>query len=484
MEKNRINKLSFYESVISSGFDVRSGAFAVLNSNIQMCLNEYGEFESTALSESAFEDPMLREVSAMTSSVNEDDVASELFGAVAGIKYREVIGYYSGLYAGHVVEGDFRKNASSGGLTTWILKELFEKDLIDGVVHVKKTGQGSELLFEYGISNSVEEILASSKSRYYPAEFSKVITEVKSRQGRFAFVGIPSILFELRLLCRVDPEVNKKIKYMFGLICGHQKSTKYAESIGWQFGIAPGHLTDIDFRKKVPGLPASSYSTELTGLVNGVERTVSRFQDDIFVSNWGHGMFKTKFSDFTDDALNETADVSLGDAWLPEYVHDSGGNNVLIVRNPDIQRIIEEGVFNGQVNLDQISEQTVLDSQKGLINHTRNELPYRISKYDENGLWRPRKRVTADIEEITTHKRKVQDSRARIQELSSRAYKEAVFSGNWSQFEKIMVPEVEAYSRLYRKMRLKRSWANGPFWVIRKLGSKLSHKWQKWQKKA
>lgn len=40
-----------------------------------------------------------------------------------------------------------------------------------------------------------------------------------------------------------------------------------------------------------------------------------------------------KACDFCDDVFAETADIALGDAWLPEYVQDGNGTNVVVTRN-------------------------------------------------------------------------------------------------------------------------------------------------------
>ncbi|MCG3561936.1 DEAD/DEAH box helicase, partial [Klebsiella pneumoniae] len=58
--------------------------------------------------------------------------------------------------------------------------------------------------------------------------------------------------------------------------------------------------------------------------------------------------------DFTDDVMNETADITLGDAWLPEYTMDSEGNNIVIIRNPIIKRIVEKALTEGRIKLDEI----------------------------------------------------------------------------------------------------------------------------------
>ena len=259
------------------------------------------------------------------------------------------------LYAGHVSEGQYRENASSGGMGTWIFKELFERDLIDGVIHVKENqDKNSSVLFKYDISRSIEEIKAGSKTKYYPVEFSEVLKLVKEVPGRYAIIGIPSFIMAIRLLAEKDDLIKERVKFTIGLICGHQKSSKFSEALGWQVGIKPGNMKHINFRKKLLDKPANNYGVEISGLIDGQEVTIVKSTKELLGQNWGQGYFKTHASDYTDDVMNETADVTLGDAWLPEYTKDSKGNNVVVVRNPVINDLIKDGLRSGRLNLDVI----------------------------------------------------------------------------------------------------------------------------------
>jgi len=251
-----------YNTVIKNDYSDGSGACSVLNKKIKMELNEYGEYKPNlkyALADD--EDISLQMVCSYSDkSPNEDEISKKLYGGVLAINYDNRIGYYKELYAGHVLEGDYRKNASSGGFGTWIFKELFERKLIDGVIHVKENNDKEDpILFKYGISRTVEEIQAGAKTKYYPVEFSQVINKIKEMPGRYAIIGIPSFIMSIRLLALQDPTVNDRIKYTIGLICGHQKSAKFADCLAWQVGIEPGTLRSINFRKKIPNAPANRY---------------------------------------------------------------------------------------------------------------------------------------------------------------------------------------------------------------------------------
>ena len=453
-----------YDKEIKNDYSVNSGAFAVIDENIKMELNEYGQYQPVLIDKrqkKSKHDDKLALVSAMSDeSQNEDEIAADLFSDIPGSQHNKVIGYYLDLYAGHVAEGNYRQKASSGGITTWLLVQMLEKGLIDGVVHVREARDGDGILFKYAISSNPEEIRSGAKSRYYPAEFSEAIKVIKKTRGKYAITGIPSFITEIRLLAQQDKIVSDRIAYTFGLICGHQKSTKYAEALAWQHGIKPGNLRSIDFRVKAEGELAINYLTEMQGIKDGQEVRLIRRQDEFFVSNWAHGFFKSKLSDYTDDAFNETADISLGDAWLEEYVKDSGGNNILIIRNPDIAKVIKEGINSKALYLDRITSDTVIRSQRGLVHHTQDELPYRLHKKDEARAWRPIKRFNA-VTNLPFLRKRVQDVREKIATESHKVYQEAVKRDDWQYFESKMRPYIIQYNLIYKIIHLKNKGAMG-----------------------
>lgn len=450
MKKNR-GFNSLYNQVVKNGYDFGTGSWAVATNKVQMKLNQDGKYEPRLIDRSveisAEELRNLEETSLSTSKKNESDVAKSLFSGFSNIKYDQRIGYYLGLYIGHVSEKSYRTDGSSGGFGTWILKELLVNQYIDGVIHVKKA-TATNKLFEYGISKSVEEILAGSKTKYYPVEYSETINYIRKHPGRYAIVGLPSYIMELRLISEIDPVVKQSIKYTVGLVCGHQKSAKYAEFLAWQCGIKPGNLDNIDFRKKRNDAPANQYAIEVTGKVNGAQKTIVKPMSELKGGNWGEGVFKVRASDFTDDVMNETADITLGDAWLPEYTTDSKGNNILVVRNPLIKNIIEEGIKNKTVKLDKVGVETIYRSQSSHYRHTRVELSYRLLKQKRKGIWVPQKRVVPNAS-VSWIRRRIQDQREKICLDAPLFYRTAVEKDDLEYFVRKMHPLSRHYARLY-----------------------------------
>lgn len=390
---------SRYESV-----KVNSGVEAVVDQGIEMRLDEVGQYMPERVDESASETvaERLRRVNITDpASSDQTQIGRRLFGGDPGIRHDDFLGYYRKLYIGHVVNDEDRINSTSGGMATWILCRLLECGLIDGVIHMRHGRGGEHPLFEYGVSWTTEEVRLNAKTRYYPGEVSHVLNEVRHRnQGqRFALVGIPEVVAEVRLLGEVLPEFGELIPYTVGLLCAHQKTTKYVESMAWQLGIDPRSLEDADFRFKQEGSPADTYLTRITGRSRG--RRVTRILDphESLVANWGLGFFKSDFSDFTDDMFNETADVTLGDAWLPEYSSDFRGHNVVIVRNPVVAELLASGMASSKVILNDVDAEAVYRCQMGLIRHSHDEIGYRLWRLEKEGVPLPRTRsgVSKDI---------------------------------------------------------------------------------------
>ncbi|MCL1929980.1 polysaccharide pyruvyl transferase family protein [Candidatus Saccharibacteria bacterium] len=436
--------------IYKNNFNVGSGVETVIDSKLKTELNDFGQYvtnvKDSKLSRSTSN--KLRKVLLNSdASRNESQIAKQLFAKDRSIKHNDIIGYYHRLYAGYVSEGSFRENGSSGGFVSWLAGQLLKEKKIDGFIHVQKSEQKG-LLFEYRISRNISQIKQGAKSRYYPVELSRVLAEVKKKPGRYAVLGIPEIITELRLLADVDPIIKERIKYYLGLVCGHQKSTKYAEAMAWQFGIKPGDLECVDFRVKRSEGSAIEYDERFVGNIDGKKTTIVRRNNEPFVGSWAHGFFKANFSDFTDNVFNETADVTFGDAWLTEYIDDPAGTNIIIVRNAELDKIIQEAKKEKKVKIDEISEEMIVRSQSGGIHHMRDELPYRLHKQGRFGRWSPSKRVQPS-NKLPLLRKRVQNVRQKIAQKSHVVYKEAVRRDDWSYFEKRMQKYINKYNRYY-----------------------------------
>jgi len=434
--------------VIGGGYCVGCGACVTQASNyIVIAENECQQYQAKIL------DGVNSKALSVASSVcpfsniglNENELSDLFFEKSTGSE-DDIIGYYQSLYAGHVTDNDFRGKTTSGGIISWTLNQLLKLSMVDAVIHVHKSAK-EKTLFEYGISFTSDKVMSGAKSRYYPVEMSKVIDFVCNNEGRYAFVGLPCYVKALRKLSISNPTIKERVKYCIGLVCGHLKSKAFADLIGWEAGIVPGKLVDIDFRYKLTNRPADNYGIRV---VDDTGKSTVLIARETFGTNWGHGFFKYKSCDYCDDIFSETADLSVGDAWMKPYTEDSKGNSLIVVRNAQIEKLIKAGIKTEELNLNILTPDEMRKAQGGGFRHRRIALGYRLYIKQKNNEWVPRKRVQANRNSISTSRKLVDIFRIYLREKSAEYWKQCHLSGNYSNFQHQMYMPSKAYDILLK----------------------------------
>lgn len=452
---------SIFKKVIDGGYCIGCAACTVIdNSPIRIKFNDQGMYRAE-LKDNFVDNAVVDNVMEVCpfSGIGEDEttIGRSLYG---DNKFDSHLGFYEANYAGYVNEGDFRSNGSSGGMGSWILNELYQKDMIDYVIHVKESTD-PELLFEFGISNDEASIQKSAKSRYYPVEMSKVLQFVKANPGRYAIVGLPCFIKSIRLLSKKEQIFAERIKFCVGLVCGHLKSSYFAEMMAMQVGFDQSQFENINFRHKIEGKPASRYGVNIKGYDNNKQlKEIMIPTADLFGTNWGHGFFKYNACEYCDDVLSETADITIGDAWLPEYDADSKGTNVIIVRNRSIHNLIQSAMEQNRLVLDKINAEKIIQSQASGLRHRREGLSYRLHLKNENNEWYPNKRVKPS-DNISKKRKKTYKGRLNLNSVSFSAFEKAKNTGDFNDFISIMKPMVDEYSKIERPSLVRRILSKG-----------------------
>jgi coenzyme F420-reducing hydrogenase beta subunit len=309
-----------------------------------------------------------------TAAKNEDEIAAERFPSPA--ERDPLIGSFETAYVGHVAEGKFRPQGSSGGMVSWVAAELLRRGLVDGVAHVAPADpQADGRFFRYRISRSVEEIGQGGKSRYYPVELSAVLAEIRATPGRYAVIGVPCFIKAVHLLRAEEPVLQERIAYTLGLFCGHMKSARMVDSFAWQLGAPMSQVRAVEYRRKDPDRPANWYTAHLT-LADGS----ARWQDwwHLADGDWGAGFFQNSPCNYCDDVVAETADIAFGDAWVEPYSSDGRGTNVVIARTPEMQGIVAHAMAEQRLALEQVDAAFIADTQAAGFRQRREGLAYRL----------------------------------------------------------------------------------------------------------
>ena len=336
-------------------------------------------------------------------------------------------GRHGRVLAGRRVGTDTLLESSSGGLTSWLLAALLRSGEVDAVVHVARDGAEGGL-FGYVVSDAAEAVEERKKSYYTAPTLAGVLEQVRARPGRYALVGVPCFVKAARALQREDPVLAERLTLFVGLVCGHLKSTFFAESLAWQAGVPPERLADFDFRVKNPDRPANryDYAARAAGTTGPVVREVASAID----GSWGTGAFQPAACDFCDDVFAETADVVLGDAWLPEYVDEWRGTNVVVTRNAVVDALLDEGVAAGELELAPLDLEAAVASQGGNFRHRRDGLRVRLADDLAAGLPVPRKRVEPGLDHVTAERRALIRRRRALSVLSLERFAAARAAGD------------------------------------------------------
>lgn len=404
---------------------------------------------------------------------NETEIAAALYPALPA---NDQIGRYLSTFAAHVDEDEFRARGGSGGLVSWILAELFRRDEIDAVLHVKPVNpeENDGLLFRYAISQSEQEMIGGAKSRYYPIEMSSILEKLKGSSKRYAVVGLPCFIKAVRHLQDEGLLSREQIPFCLGLICGHLKSRYFADYLAQQKGEHSGRLAAFDFRRKLENHKASDY---------GFAYRLRSCAEDPFPAeavwpmssvrgrDWGEGMFKNTACEFCDDVIAECADVAIGDAWLPDYVGDYRGTNVVVTRHEMIEKIIREGAARGAVTLGPANVAAVIRSQSSGLRHRREGLAHRLARRVSQHAWVPAKRVRPALA-AGQYRKKIYDARLEIAATSAALYGEGQRSGqSLAEFERQIAPALARYGQasLCEKRSGVRGLARGIFSRLKRL---------------
>jgi coenzyme F420 hydrogenase subunit beta len=451
--------------VVESGCCIGCGACAVAApETLTMAATRYGTYEPVRRDGrplGADPDSLPASVDAVCGfspgAANEDEIGLEQFGP--GDRH-EAVGRFEAIWAGHVSDDGFRRRGSSGGVTSWLLLEALRSGVVDAVIHVssdRTTIDGASTYSSYTVSTTEDELVGGRGSRYHVQDLEHVMSHVRDHPGRYAVVGVPCFIKAVRLLGRNDPVIAERTALTVGLVCGHLKSARFSDYLGWSVGIEPGQLADVDYRHKVEGRPANRYAIAATS-VAGEE--IAEGVEHIAMSDWGIGLFKPSACDYCDDVVAETADVTCGDAWLPPLMSDWRGANVVIARSSLATSLLDVGRDDGRLTLEPWTADQAAASQEAGLRHRRAGLAVRLAQRERTGTYAPPKRVAPAPDELATPFGRRMLLREQISATSHLAFAEALEAGSLTVFHRRMKPLVNRYygSRSRTLARRTASW--------------------------
>lgn len=374
--------------IVESDLCIRCGMCAGIYPQqiLKMEWNLYGEYNPVKLQLCSRECGLCLKVCPFADNdENEDTIGKKLYGGVQGIRYLPETGYYLSTFVGYSEK--HRLSSASGGITTWLLEKLLADNIVNHIVCVAPTGD-PEKLFSFRVFNTAEGLRSGAGSAYCPVEMSGVIDHILNTPGRYAITGLPCVIKAIRLGQKNNSKLRERIVVTIGLVCGQLKSKHFTEYIA-ALADAQGTIFQIRYRAKTIDQPATNYHYIFSTSDRG-ERKI--FWNDGIGEAWTNRWFTPNACNFCDDVFAECADVTFMDAWLPEYLNDFRGASLVLVRSLNIQEIINNGIQSGEISVNTIPVQKIIQSQEGLVQIKKHQIRYHLYLSQKRGKYVPKKR--------------------------------------------------------------------------------------------
>ena len=288
-----------------------------------------------------------------------------------GEKKNNLIENYLQCYAGYTTNKKLRYDCSSGGVVTQLLLFLLENKMITGAL-VTKMKKNNPLESESFIAKTKEQIISAKGSKYCPNPINIMLKKIHGLgdHEKIAIVGLPCHIQGIRKAQEKLPILKKKIFICIGLFCSHtpnSKSTKIfinkkmkicdqdIQKLSYRGSGWPGYMEILKTNEKCSKISLSNYWRFL-----------------------GSSAFALSRCKLCVDATAELADISCGDAWLPEFSKNNTGMSVIIARNHNTKKIIDLMDKTKSLHLKKISIDKIIQSQISILNYKKIIIPWKI----------------------------------------------------------------------------------------------------------
>jgi coenzyme F420 hydrogenase subunit beta len=296
-----------------------------------------------------------------------------------------LIGNYLNCYTGHATDYDIRYNSASGGLVTQLLIFALEEGIIDGAL-VTRMKKDKPLEPESFIARTPEEIIEARGSKYCPVPANVALREILEAEEwkRFAVVGMPCHIQGVRKAEQVNTKLKEKIILHVGIFCNHAPNFWGTKLLLQRLRVKEDEVIKLDYRGE--GYPGSMKISQKSGELL------------LLPDYWG---FVGAYFFFPgrclmcSDGICELADISLGDAWLPELSDDKIGKSILVSKSEIGEQLLQAMKLKNKIELTEVGVEKVIRSQAGMLYFKKKNLNAHIKlfkvvpKCDQNNLLEP-----------------------------------------------------------------------------------------------
>lgn len=272
-----------------------------------------------------------------------------------------LLGNHLHCYVGHATDYNIRYNSASGGLVTAMLLFALENKIIDGAL-VTKMNEDNPLDPLPFIGWTKDEIISAAGSKYCPVPANIGLKEIIEKKGKYAVVGLPCHLNGVRKAMNLNSKLKERIVLLIGIFCSGTPNFRATDFLLYRLKLPKEEVKTLEYRGK--GWPGNM-SLELKS--SGMKH----IPYPKYCSGWN--LFYPFRCKVCTDWFSNLADISFGDAWLPEIKqNDKIGTSILVSRNKVSEDILQRMVITGKIELEPIVNDKVLKSQGGFSEKRQN----------------------------------------------------------------------------------------------------------------
>ncbi|MEZ2330182.1 Coenzyme F420 hydrogenase/dehydrogenase, beta subunit C-terminal domain [Mesorhizobium sp. RCC_202] len=225
------------------------------------------------------------------------------------------------LVLGRAADSTVRFIGSGGGTLTALGQLLLNSGRVKFVLHVAAS-RAEPMRTERRLSFDAASVLEGAGSRYGPAATLVDFNDIIDRGEPFALIAKPCDITAVRNLARLDPRVDRYMRYALAFVCGGASDLTKSEQVLQRFGLREDELAL--FRYRGHGNPGPNRIETMDG--RAFEIGYRQLWED--EDKW---MIQPRCK-ICPDAIGQVADIAVSDAWLNggPAVEDEPLNGIIV----------------------------------------------------------------------------------------------------------------------------------------------------------
>lgn len=276
----------------------------------------------------------------------------------------KLFGTYKSIWTAYAADDEIRRIGSSGGMITQILVDLLERNVVEGVVALRKK-RDMPCEFESFIAENREQIIAAAQSKYVILPINQVIRDIRQSGKKVAYVGLPCQIHGMRKAMDKNPWLKEQVVVLLALFCGFNMERSATDYLIAKSGIKKEEIEKLSYRHK-KGNNTGFY-------IKG------KNDSEFFVNKHGYTFLNLIFSPKRCwkcfDYSGEFADISVGDAW-----EMGQGFSRVIIRTNTGEQLFDAMRKRDVVCAETSDENAIIKTQNKVVTYKKKQIAVRAKR--------------------------------------------------------------------------------------------------------